>query len=70
MIDARIENGQVDLYDASSGMYKRTIRPGGTPASVEADRDEIAITLQNGSVDIYSTLGLYKRTIGLTPPTP
>jgi hypothetical protein len=70
MIDARIENGQVDLYDASSGMYKRTIRPGGTPASVEADRDEIAITFQNGSVDVYSTLGLYKRTIGEAPATP
>ena len=48
MIDARIENGQVDLYDASSGMYKRTIRPGGAPASVRADRDEIAIKLQSG----------------------
>jgi hypothetical protein len=70
MIDARIENGQVDLYDASSGMYKRTIRPGGTPASVQADRDEIAIKLQNGSTDIYSTQGLYKRTIDPTPPTP
>ncbi len=63
MIDARIENGQVDLYDASSGMYKRTIRPGGPPMSVRADREEIAITLQNGNVDIYSTQGLYKRTI-------
>jgi hypothetical protein len=69
MLDARLENGQVDLYDASSGMYKRTIRPGGTPASVRTDRDEIAITFQNGSVDIYSTHGLYKRTIGRTPPT-
>jgi hypothetical protein len=69
MIDARIENGQVDLYDASSGMYRRTIRPGGIPASVRADRDEIAIKLQSGSTDIYSTQGLYKRTIEATPPT-
>jgi hypothetical protein len=68
MIDARIENGQVDLYDASSGMYKRTIRPGGPPTSVEADRDEIAITLQNGTVDVYSMQGLYKRTVGSDPP--
>ena len=67
MIDARIEHGQVDLYDASSGMYKRTIRPGGVPTSVRAEGDEVAITLQNGSVDIYSTHGLYKRTIGSTP---
>jgi hypothetical protein len=69
MIDARIENGQVDLYDASSGMYKRTIRPGSSPASVEADRDEVSITFENGSVDVYSTQGLYKRTIGQAPPT-
>ena len=69
MIDARIENGQVDLYDASSGMYRRTIRPGSPPASVQTDRDEIAITFQNGSVDVYSTHGLYKRTIGQAPPT-
>jgi hypothetical protein len=69
MIDARIENGQVDLYDASSGMYKRTIRPGSPPASVQADRDEIAITFQNGSVDVYSTQGLYKRTVAATTPT-
>jgi hypothetical protein len=68
MLDARIENGQVDLYDASSGMYKRTIRPGGPPTSVHADRDEIAITLQNGSVDVYSTQGLWKRTIDSDPP--
>jgi hypothetical protein len=67
MIDARIEHGQVDLYDASSGMYKRTIRPGGAPTSVRAEGDEVAITLQNGSVDVYSTHGLYKRTIGSTP---
>jgi hypothetical protein len=69
MLDARIENGQVDLYDASSGMYKRTIRPGGAPASVRADRDEVAITLENGSVDVYSTQGLYRRTIDASPPT-
>lgn len=68
MIDARIENGQVDLYDASSGMYRRTIRPGGPPTSVHADRDEIAITLQNGTVDVYSTHGLYKRTVEPAPP--
>jgi hypothetical protein len=48
-------------------MYKRTIRPGGAPTSVRAEGDEVAITLQNGSVDIYSTHGLYKRTIGSTP---
>ena len=66
MIDARIEDGQVDLYDASSGMYNRTIRPGGTPTSVESEGDEVVITLQNGSVDVYSTHGLYKRTIGST----
>ena len=69
MIDARIENGQVDLYDASSGMYKRTIRPGGPPASIRTDGDEIAITLQNGSVDVYSVQGLYKRTVDAPAPT-
>lgn len=68
MIDARIENGQVDLYDASSGMYRRTIHTGGQPASVQTDREEIAITFQNGSVDVYSTQGLYKRTVGAAPP--
>ncbi len=67
MIDARIEHGQVDLYDASSGMYKRTIRPGGTPMSVRSDGDEVAITLENGRVDVYSTHGLYRRTIPTTP---
>jgi hypothetical protein len=66
MIDARIEDGQVDLYDASSGMYRRTIRPGGMPTSVQAEGDEVVITLQNGSVDVYSSQGLYKRTIGST----
>ena len=64
MIDARIENGQVDLYDASTGMYKRTIRPGSPPTSVRAEGDEVAITFQNGSVDVYSSHGLYRRTIG------
>jgi len=64
MIEPRIENDVVDLYDSSSGMYRRTIRPGSTPISVQAEGGEIAITFQNGSVDIYSTQGLYKRTIG------
>ncbi len=67
MIDARIDHGQVDLYDASSGMYKRTIRPGGTPTSVRAEGDEVAITLQNGSVDVYSAQGLFKRNIDSAP---
>jgi hypothetical protein len=68
MIDARIENGQVDLYDASSGMYRRSIQTGSPPASVHTDRDEVTITFQNGSVDVYSTQGLYKRTVGAAPP--
>jgi hypothetical protein len=63
MIEPRITNDEVDLYDASSGMYRRTIRPGSTPISVRAEGDEVVITLQNGSVDIYSTDGHYKRTI-------
>jgi hypothetical protein len=63
VFETRIENDQVDLYDASSGMYRRTIRPGDKPTSVHVDGDEVAITLQNGSVDIYSTNGLYKRTM-------
>jgi len=63
MIETRIENNQVDLYDASSGMYRRTIRPGGTPTGVQVEGDEVAITLQNGSVDIYSTNGIYQRTM-------
>ena len=63
MLDARIDHGQVDLYDASSGMYRRTIRPGGTPTDVRADGDELAITLQDGTVHVYSSQGLYKRTI-------
>ena len=63
MIEPRIENDQVDLYDASSGMYRRTIRPGGTPTSVQVEGDEVAITLQSGTVDIYSSNGLYKRTM-------
>ena len=67
MIEPRIDNDQVDLYDASSGMYKRTIRPGSTPMSVRAEGAEVAITFQNGSVDIYSTQGLYKRTISHPP---
>ena len=57
MIETRIENDQVDLYDGSSGMYRRTIRPGATPTSVEVAGDEIAITLANGCVDIYTTNG-------------
>lgn len=63
MIDARIENGQVDLYDASSGMYRRTIRTGSAPAGVEAEGDEVAITLQDGSVEVYNTHGIYQRTM-------
>ncbi len=63
MIEPRIENDQVDLYDASSGMYRRTIRPGGMPTSVQVEGDEVAITLQSGTVDIYSSNGLYKRTM-------
>ena len=69
MIDARIRDGQVDLYDASSGMYKRTIRPEGIPTSVRADRDEVEITLRNGTIDVYSAHGAYKWTIGTAPPT-
>jgi len=63
MFETRIENDQVDLYDASSGMYRRTIRPGATPTSVEVEGDEIAITLDNGRVDIYSVHGQYTRTM-------
>ena len=63
MIEPRITNDEVDLYDASSGMFTRTIRPGSTPISVRAEGDEVLITFQNGSVDIYSTNGRYKRTI-------
>jgi len=63
MIETRIENDQVDLYDASSGMYRRTIRPGATPTSVEVEGDEIAITLHDGRVDVYSVHGLYRRTM-------
>jgi hypothetical protein len=63
VIEPRIENDQVDLYDASSGMYRRTIRPGGMPTSVQVEGDEVAITLQSGTVDIYSSNGLYKRTM-------
>jgi hypothetical protein len=63
VIETRIENDQVDLYDGSSGMYRRTIRPGGTPTDVEVEGDEIAITLQNGNVDFYSTNGIYRRTM-------
>jgi hypothetical protein len=67
MMEPRIENDQVDLYDASSGMYRRTIRPGDTPTNVQVEGDEVAITLQNGTVDIYSTNGLYKRTMTRDP---
>jgi hypothetical protein len=63
MVDARIENGQVDLYDASSGMYKRTIRTGIMPTGVEAEGDEVAITLQNGSIEVYNLHGIYQRTM-------
>jgi hypothetical protein len=63
VIETRIENDQVDLYDGSSGMYRRTIRPGATPTSVEVEGNEVAITLQNGRVVIYSTHGIYKRTM-------
>jgi hypothetical protein len=63
MIETRIENNQVDLYDASSGMYRRTIHPAGTPTGVEVEGDEVVITLQNGNVDIYSTNGVYQRTM-------
>ena len=69
MIDARIQDGQIDLYDASSGMYKRTIRPEGIPKSVRADRDEVEITLWNGTVDVYSAHGSYKWTLGTASPT-
>jgi hypothetical protein len=63
MIETRIEKDEVELYDASSGMYRRTIRPGATPTSVEVEGDEIAITLDNGRVDIYSVQGQYRRTM-------
>lgn len=63
MIETRIENGQVDLYDGSSGMFRKTIRPGGTPTRVDVQGDEVAITLQDGSVGIYGTDGLFKRTM-------
>jgi len=63
MIETRIENDQVELYDASSGMYRRTIRPGATPTSVEVEGDEVAITLDTGRVDIYSSHGQFKRTM-------
>ncbi len=63
MIETRIENGQVDLYDGSSGMFRKTIRPGGTPTRVDVQGNEVAITLQDGSVGIYGTDGLYKRTM-------
>ena len=64
MIEPRITNDEVDVYDASSGMCRRTIRPGSTPISVRAEGDEVVITFKNGSVDIYSENGQYKRTIG------
>jgi hypothetical protein len=48
-------------------MYRITIRPGDTPTNVRVEGDEVAITLQNGTVDIYSTNGLYKRTMTRDP---
>lgn len=63
MIEARIENGQVDLYDASSGMFRRTIRTGSAPTGVEAEGDEVAITLQNGTTEVYDAQGIHQRTM-------
>jgi hypothetical protein len=62
MVEARIENGQVDLYDASSGMYRRTIRTRSKPTKVTAEGDEVAITVQDGTTEIYDTQGSHKRT--------
>ena len=63
MIEARIEDGQVDLYDASSGMFRRTIRTRARPTVVQAEGDEVAITLQDGSTEIYDTHGIHQRTL-------
>jgi hypothetical protein len=57
VIDARLEDGRVDLYDASSGMYRRTIRTGTPPTGVRCEGDEVEITVTDGTVEIYNADG-------------
>jgi hypothetical protein len=63
MYVAKVENGQVSLYDASSGSYQRGIGSGNA-VSAQVQGDTVAITLQDGRVEIYdANSGSYQRTI-------
>jgi hypothetical protein len=64
VIDARLQDGQVDVYDASSGMYRRAIRTRTTPTSVCSEGNEVEITVADGTVEIYDAYGIYQRTVG------
>jgi hypothetical protein len=64
VIDARLQDGQVDLYDASSGMFRRTIRTSTPPTGVRSEGNEVEITVADGTVEIYNAHGIYQRTVG------
>ena len=63
MYVAKIENGNVKLYDASNGFYQRTVGDSNAVSAIVQD-DIVAVTYANGVVKIYTcSTGFYQRTL-------
>jgi hypothetical protein len=61
---AKVENGNVVLYDAESGNRKRTFSSmNGDPVSATVQGDIVSVTTSRGKVDIFDTNGNYQRSI-------
>jgi len=59
---AKVENGSVKLYDANSGMMRRTI--GYNAVSAVVNGSTVSVTKTDGRVEIYdANSGMLQRTI-------
>ena len=58
----KVENGHAKIYDAKTGLIKRSI--GIDVVSAQITGEFVQVTKRNGRVEIYdANTGLYKRTL-------